>query len=762
MSRPCLRALTADDSELSDMASSSRNSESGIPQSPASPSPSSDSPAPQSPALLSSTPSPASRSLHVPEPAIDGSSILPTAEVALLHESEPSVRASDSPKRSRSRQRCQSLYQVSLSPWVWEVTSLFIALGLLVAMIVLISRASDKPVQSWTLPITLSALINTLSTVYRALLVYVAVEIVNQEKWIWLWSTPSHRPLRHLQYFEAGSRGLLGALKLMPLVARSSPSSLLALIVIILALAVGPFAQQSISIEYRATGTGTASLPVSYALAGGHALPGTLEDFYFRTFSADLIWWSLTARVRRALFSALANPSGNDSTIPIDCPTGNCAFPSWGSQGDVNSEHDVTHASIGMCKRCDDVTSLVSTRVNKGHEYNGTTIIGLPNGMELIISDSAPWLNVKSHSNLSWTGGIVPPETAAQMRWSFSNTTVLTMATDANHPNFIHPSIPVAATCSLYPCLRTYSASVHEGRLLEHELKSTPLYPDLGIYNGTDVDSQILEQNLVLPQSAINLAAIQSPCLVNNTIFRTENMSTAAGAVPVRLLDPNNGPDYPTVMAPRECTFRMNSSAFYLLRAVYSEQFLNGNCTWDARQDWEIQCPEKWWLAQFWETELPSVQSVEDRFGAIADATTNQFRLGVGRLVNSTEKVYGVALEQIPHTIFRWQWFLLPASLLVIDAVLLVWMVYRSIQHRYEEIPWKSSLLPLLYYRSLFEGADGEPLEAQTDFDIGSAAESALLTAAELENASKRVFVRLRRGKSHPAYEVEEANDQCQ
>lgn len=628
------------------------------------------------------------------------------------------------------------------------MASLLISIGLLVAMIIILGQASNRPEQDWDLPITLSALVNTLSTVYRALLAYVAVEVINQEKWIWLWSTSSQlRPLRHIQYFEAGSRGLLGALKLMPLVAKSSPTSFLALVVVVLSLAVGPFAQQSINTVYRPTESGTASLPVSYWLAGSP------KDFYFRTLDGgDLIEWSLKTSVRSALFSALANPSSNDSVIPVDCPTRNCEFPRWGLQGDSESEY-VTHASVGMCTRCHDVSSLVSTP--KGNL--SSVYYSLPNGMQLMAPDSYAWLSFKSKGDLSWAESVIPVDMAAQVRWSFTNTTVLTMGPAADQDKTVasmKPSVPVAVTCSLYPCLRTYSASIRDGRLLEKELHSTPLYPDVGDYNGSDVNSQLLDQTLVQPQSRITLAAIQSPCRIENTIFATENMSSATGAAPVRILDPKNSPSYPTILAPNDCTFRMNSSAYLLLREVYSKEFLEGNCSWNSRQGFEVGCRESWWLAEFWESKTASVQSVKDRFSAIADAATNQFRLGVGRQANSTEKVYGVALEDIGYTVFRWQWFLLPTLLLVIDAFLLGWMLYRSIRHRNEEIPWKGNLLPLLYYRSLFEGADGGPLEAQAEFNVGKEAEGQLLTATELEDASKQVFVRLRRGKVQLADEV--------
>lgn len=769
MSLPVSQVTNTENLEMSDMASSLRRSQSQGPRLPASPSMASQSQVPISPASSSPTslsqisgapislslasPFSASQSLTAAEPAPNHTLVVAATEDAPLPRPDSSDRVSNSPTGLNRRQAPHDLYELSISPWVWEMISLFIAIGLLVAMVVIISEASNQPEQNWNRPITLSALVNTLSTAYRALLVYVSAEIVNQEKWIWFWSTSSaYRPLRHIQHFEAGSRGLLGALKLMPLVAKSSLESLLALVVIILSLSVGPFAQQSIGTDYRGTEKGIASLPVTYSV--GYAS----GDFYLRTrTNADLIWWSLASSVRGALFSALANPRSNDSTIPVDCPTGNCEFPSWGSHGDSESTDIVTHASVGMCRLCHDVSPLVSM-----HEDSGSITYTLPNGMEITTFDSTPWLNIKSDYNLSWAQGAIAPDMAAQMSWSFTNTTVLTMGPSAGQDMTdprIHPSAPVAVSCSLYPCLRTYSASIENSRLLERELTSTPLYPDLGNYTGADVESQVSRQSLVLPQSEINLAAIQSPCRINDTIFTTENMSTATGAAPVRILDPKNAPEYPTVMAPKECTFRIQSAAHLLLSAVYSQQFLNGNCTWDSRQGNEVECPESWWLAPFWETKTASVQSIKDRFSAIADATTNQFRLGIGREPNTTDKIQGSAKEEVAYTVFYWQWLLLPALLLVIDAVLLGCMLYRSIRHRYEEMPWKGNLLPLLYYRSHFETANGKTLDAHAGFGGEKDAGGPLLTATELEDASKQVFVRLRPGRLPLADQVEQGGD---
>ena len=52
-----------------------------------------------------------------------------------------------------------------------------------------------------------------------------------------------------------------------------------------------------------------------------------------------------------ALIDGLANPGADRSRVFPDCTTGNCSFQSYSG---------VTHTSVGLCKRCIDITSLVS------------------------------------------------------------------------------------------------------------------------------------------------------------------------------------------------------------------------------------------------------------------------------------------------------------------------------------------------------------------------------------------------------------------
>ncbi|KAI1504933.1 hypothetical protein F5X99DRAFT_431981 [Biscogniauxia marginata] len=644
----------------------------------------------------------------------------------------------DRPKFNR---RCRLLYGYALRPWAWELLLWFTAVGLLIAIFTIISQANGKPEREWGLPITLNSLSATLSTIYRGVLVAIAAEIISQDKWIWFWSAPKPtRPLRHLQQFEDASRGMWGALRLVPIVARHSPSTLMATIIIIMALAIGPFVQQSIRTEYRESqlGHGTASLPVSSLVQS--------SNNYFRTLThATYSWWDLEANFRGALFSTLTNPSSNDSIIVPYCVSGNCTFPSWDPAQQTEPGRDITHASVGVCSDCTNVTSLV-TRTPR--TFNMSETYNLPNGMEVIVFDSTPYMVLSTQdTNLSWAEEVIRPERATTYRWAFANVTLLTTTArdESEDQPAEYPSSYVAVTCSLYPCLQSYTASVQNGQLSETLLRSTPLYPDAGNSSVDDIESLIVGQ-LMLQQSNISFTAVQSPCRINDSFYTDSNMSSAPDGTAVRIFSPENAPDYPLRVAPENCIYRFHSFISTLVGSRLQRD-LNGTCTWDSRQGNSIECGEQWWLAPFWEQKHASVQTVIDRFSAIAKAMTNQFRLGTGSEPGNYGRIFGVALQTLPYTVFDWQWLLLPTALLVLETVMLTWMIMRSVRFRGEEMVWKSSLLPLLYYKHRFIGPDGLSIETsrhETEHDVVS--NGPLIAVAEMEKDAQHVRVRLHRG----------------
>lgn len=481
------------------------------------------------------------------------------------------TKASDAPRTGA--------YKTAFSPWTWEIVSCTSSAVLLTAIVVILARVDGRPQEEWQLSITLNTLINTLSTLFRACLAATATEVISQQKWVWFWSTPeaSRRPISHMQSFDAGSRSLLGGLKLLPIVARHYPFAALPVVVLVTSLLVGPFAQQSIRVFYQDVPSelGAASLPVSRVI---DAFEGT--SYYNTMPVADFAFWSLKNGPRVSVFNTVSNPSSHDLTISPECPTGNCDFPALDGSG-------ITHTSLGVCSACSDMTPLVKQEGDYGNYVLPTVSIAYKQR-----------LSVSSDANLTWAETIMTKEHKAVSRWALVNATVLTVTKVGQRPgnkssNF--PNTPVAASCSLYACLRSYTARIRENKLVETLESSAPLAPDLANFTGTGSElGEKMFSAFSAPSESnrYNLSAIRSPCRVGNDIYTASNMSQAPGAVPVRLVVPNGAPDYPPTRAPEECIARVDMFTSNLIGGAYY-YFLTGGCRVTMDPEGQLFCPDQ-------------------------------------------------------------------------------------------------------------------------------------------------------------------------
>ncbi len=78
------------------------------------------------------------------------------------------------------------------------------ALGILYAVIALLSYFDGQRLPQWTLSINITTLVSILSILFRAALLFVVAEVIGQAKWGWFAARP--RPLYQLEHFEQVSR----------------------------------------------------------------------------------------------------------------------------------------------------------------------------------------------------------------------------------------------------------------------------------------------------------------------------------------------------------------------------------------------------------------------------------------------------------------------------------------------------------------------------------------------------------------------------
>jgi hypothetical protein len=272
--------------------------------------------------------------------------------------------------------------------------------------------------------------------------------------------------------------------------------ALLAALVVLLSLAIGPFTQQAIK-------NVSCEKPVLVHVAGASDFsPSSAQIPIARQvlstaatrYGAGL--FSIDSDVKGAIINGLADPSGNLSAVSAVCNSGNCTFSEY--------------SSSGMCRSCSDVTSLVS-EITLSVDSSDSSMIAsnltLPNGLSIGNSTSEGpiiWLNISSDRSLAWAK-ISDPAMLAGLPASIYNFTLLQITdanctikvnettSDENTTRYIYDCPQhgknftsgwknygfQATACTLFPCIKNYRASVTNGVLDEHVVSETPLLPDL-------------------------------------------------------------------------------------------------------------------------------------------------------------------------------------------------------------------------------------------------------------------------------------------
>ncbi|KAI0889538.1 uncharacterized protein GGS22DRAFT_176841 [Annulohypoxylon maeteangense] len=569
--------------------------------------------------------------------------------------------------------------------WPWEIMSLITAIGLIAATYSILSHFNGQKLPEWPFSINLNTLVALLSTFMRAAMLVCVAEIISQTKWSWF-SRP--RPLSHLQYFDDASRSFAGSLSLL-FVAPGSLFGVLGALLTILSLSIGPFAQQAIRTVpcLQTRNELKASLPFS------HYMPAA--NTYYEAVDGVL---EAQVDMKGAMINGITNPTGNDSAIVPSCATGNCTFV----------HHDgIALSSMGMCSSCINTTSFI--------ERNNTSNFTLPNKLWVSISSPGVYLTV-GQGTLNWASSAFTPEFSSSIDATIINVTVLAYTTGW--------PIVLATSCSLYPCLKNYNATIERGVLKENVVSTQP-----APINWIEGKSNI---------ARMNYTALKSPCFVDDGWYDLSNMSTApktGGRVFTGISI--DGKNY---TAPDECLYKM----WYLyaggLSKFIGQNLFTGKCAYNPQQGKDIACGSSWWLASLYNNKQASFDTLQTAFDQFTTAITNKIRMTGSSNYDqyAHEMVDGVVNETTICTQFDWRWLLMPTILVAATGAVLIAIIVQNLLNKKQPV-WKSSLLPLLYY-----GFDQRALNEDPNkpiMDLNELNQAAADTNVKLRNGAEAGFV---------------------
>ncbi|KAI6080721.1 hypothetical protein F4821DRAFT_250938 [Hypoxylon rubiginosum] len=651
--------------------------------------------------------------------------------------------------------------------WVWEIFSILSAIALIAAIASLLFSFDGSLPPDWGANINLNAVLALLSTVFRAMLVIVVSQIISQRKWDW-YRDDHLRSLADLQKFDTGSRGVLGALSLVPKVLLRDFIALIAAIILLLSFLVGPFVQQAsrtVSCAYQAPGM-AASLPYAHFVprTGGY----TNKDGPPKP----------TTDTRITLLSSATAAEGVENQISGTCSTGNCTFPNGDPidakvANDLRFRNDETsHSTVALCNKCTDVRSLVSVST-----AGSSQTYSLPNGFN--ISDGYNEMKtvfISPNPELDWMGNTFNQELQTISRWAFSNVTFLTLTPGVCTSGYAMscPGSYQAAVCILYPCLQSYVASITNGELSEEIIQSEPMQLDL-MPNVDDPPSNIEStfENLQ-GQSAFDVyvpyAAVKSPCQVDGAIYDLQNMSSHPATTNLSLFVTEAGSNWiRNLSAPEACIYRHDYQFSRAVISVLEEDLFSGTCYVYRSFTCEPTTQTIWGglgtikvLETLYNNGSANFSYTENLFESFAKATSNRYRFQFGSSTSPSAignvapvnllvgEIQGIAWQTSACVLVQGQWLLLPAGLALAAAILSVWTIATSWRYRHSRPVWKDSILPLILYSDRLEPKNLPPLTHHLDRDDlikdGTCLEEQemLLEATEMGKVADRTPVKFR------------------
>lgn len=622
--------------------------------------------------------------------------------------------------------------------WSLEILVLLFAGAVFMSICLILWGYHGEVLPGWEdLRITLNTLISVLATILRVAIAFVAFEILAQLKWEWI--SNCVRPLYHVQLFDAASRGVLGSLRLLPTIIRHEPFAVVAVAIAVLSLGIGSFTQQSIQ-TYPCWKNASNVDDTTFIKIANTVSKGDMTDSWMAGGKPKI---RMNLKMQMTIQDAVVNGVQDYNLAPLfECSSGNCTFPN-----NSRSKHDETepysHASLGVCSKCFNVTSLVIGPRWGLVENTNCTVFELPigdqkrwdghtvRGDSFIVHNDTDWplMATITVDNFTWASGLVKQDFLDVASLAIANFTILTASQNgcnrAGKGNVLCPHDcdnefttrddrtclprhkdssltfdPVAAACTLYPCLRYHIANVTNARLNESVVREVPLQPH---GRGSFWD----KFNRWADGGNSSLAAIQQPCFVDGVPYSDDNMPAYSELDPYAVT--NLAKLLNTTVLP-ECLFEMphdiwqsfrNEFRYALTAYCFSMRGGGVQCQ-VSRSKAEAGHPYRAipsypaHMAALYHNNNASIESINETFNALATRVTTAIRFD-GRRLGKDEKakVQGKLLETKVCVNFVWQWLIFPGALLVSSTVLLGAIVVKDTVAKKASI-WKSSILPLL------------------------------------------------------------------
>lgn len=542
---------------------------------------------------------------------------------------------------------------------------------------------------------------------------------LGQLKWAWY---SRSRPLDDLSKFDLASRGPWGAVRLLWTLRGRHLVATVGALVTVAALAIDPLAQLLIRYDNCNVQQPNMSAVVpkknTFSEMGMHIGAG---------------YSTLTYGLQSAINTGLFNHEA--VSIPYSCATGNCTF-------------NENYHTVGYCSRCTDRSTDLSktchgiNRTISGSPTNGTTFKDTQiEGLQC--NTSLPGGFAAMSYTIPINPGGSPQTTYFQMgpppQSSFQNTTLMIAAnlssiyqgkcaTAAEKATWSCKNFGAAA-CELYPCVRSYSASVKNNKFEETLISSS------GALAATETTGRGSMGVATINVGCLQLKDRRSLIDIGYTIKDDMDWLPYHGlGVFGNATDADLRAVAPNVTVPDGCLYQFYTPSIMSIE-YFMSHFFNGSIT-GGNENYHYATSGPVQLNKIFDSGNISFAQINTTFSNVADSMTAHMRHGAepGKTgisdfeQDNSKPAAGQAFRSDICVHVRWWYLALPIILVALTFAFLIATLVQT-ESRQSGLGWKSSPLALL-----FHGLDPDVRKTQGD----------VMHNDEMTHAAQRMSVRLR------------------
>jgi Protein of unknown function (DUF3176) len=600
--------------------------------------------------------------------------------VASSGDEKPSDEQVNSIERRRQNQNSGRFELLRI--WWLEFLCCVLFVGALAAVVITIYPYEGRPLPQWPYRLTINSLISVYMVILKAAMLLVAAEGLSQLKWTWF---GKHHPLRDLLSFDNASRGPWGSLTLMWRLRGRQFVSRCGAFITVAALIIDPFAQQVIS-----------TYDCNLVAESGRATIPRTNNFSERGKHIGAGLGTLSLEMQRSINAGIFNPGGN---VAFNCPTGNCAFLS-------------EYHTVAYCSKCNDKTNKLLINAEPSSFNRTSWNISLNNAggatrsdLSVIMSPSGyftQYLALRSIQpgttdivagylsiNQSKVCADICPSIAKQnidqckAKWKDIGWGCVALTGQAGSSSNSSSGIG-AASCSLFPCVRTYTAEVKDGefkeslRSMAEEWGLPPIRIDLVAM--VNVKCLNVQDRKSLDHAGYEIEG-KSWIPYNITVNSVSGKFSTGSDV-----ESNNG----TVS--RQCIYQFAPTAGLSI-GYFLEGFLNGTII-PGTNPYEYRGSAQ--LQNLYNEANLTFDRIDETWRNLSDSITTYIRQHGG--ANFSAPVVGEPFRLQTCVHIQWPFLAYPAALVLMAIIFFVGMVIVTRGAEMSRHDWKSSPLALLFH----------------------------------------------------------------